>query len=300
MNGVKTLPRLPAVRDLVKIYGLTARQRLSQNFILDKNVTDKIVKSVNLKPSEFVVEIGPGPGLLTRSILDMGVENVVVVERDERFLPTLKQLADASDGRLKILHGNMLTINHDDILRAANVKDTAPLHLLGNLPFNIATPLLLQWLHRLHTRSGLFSLASPAKMTLMFQKEVGERICAEPGRRERGRLSVMSQAFCEVKRVYDVANTVFVPKPKVDAAVIQFLERQTTGVKYYDALEDVARYFFTHRRKTIGHISKKLKGIIPQFSLPEEWDPMLRPEDLSTEQFIMLSGKIGEMGRRLP
>ncbi|KAK9761652.1 hypothetical protein K7432_013289, partial [Basidiobolus ranarum] len=140
------LPPLPAVRDLIKIYGLSARQQLSQNFILDRNVTDKIIKTANIDLNKsLVVEVGPGPGLLTRSILGAGAKNVVVVEKDDRFLPTLNQLSDATDNRLRVIQGDMLTLDHNEILKTAGITsgDTTSIsnvHLVGNLPFNIASP----------------------------------------------------------------------------------------------------------------------------------------------------------------
>ncbi|RUS22537.1 mitochondrial dimethyladenosine transferase 1, partial [Endogone sp. FLAS-F59071] len=222
------LPRLPAVRDLVKMYGLSARSQLGQNFILDKNITDKITASAGVSYADaLVVEVGPGPGLLTRSILETGVKNVVAVERDVRFLPTLTQLAEASEDKLKILSGDILKIPHSDILNAARIF-TSPsmsststinssdnIHIIGNLPFNVASPLLLQFLHMQSRREGLFGVGN-VHMTLMFQEEVGQRLAANVGTKHRGRLSVMAQSLCDVRIVYEVPSSVFVPIPKVD------------------------------------------------------------------------------------
>ncbi|KAI9032915.1 S-adenosyl-L-methionine-dependent methyltransferase [Phycomyces nitens] len=297
-----TLPKLPSIRELIKIYGLSAKSQLSQNFILDKNITDKIVRTASLsEATPLVVEVGPGPGLLTRSILDSGAPNVVAVEKDDRFQPTLRQLSVVSGHRLKVLQGNMLEIPHQDILDAGNMTskpiDTtnAPIHIMGNLPFNVASPLLVQWLHMLANREGVFNCHErDVWMTLMFQKEVGERLSAPTSTSNRGRLAVMAQSLCHVKTVYQVPSTVFVPKPKVDASVVQLIPRKSfvdndmAGV--YPVLENILRYFFTKRRKTIGHILRRLSKEEPATGpLIAELETILdfkaRPEDVPTEQF---------------
>ncbi|KAI9595976.1 S-adenosyl-L-methionine-dependent methyltransferase [Syncephalis fuscata] len=248
---VRSLPPLPAVRDLVRIYGLRAKSELSQNFILDKNVTDKILSSAELNFKDaLVVEVGPGPGLLTRSILDAGAERLV-------------QLADAcSPGRLQILSGDALNTSHTDILKLAypNQADQAAcrsVHLLGNLPFNIASPLLVSWLRASYNRTGLFGIATDWSMTLMFQKEVAQRIVANPGTRNRGRLSIMAQTASQARLTYVVPSSVFVPRPKVDACVVQLTPSNNLLIHApYEYLEDLVRYIFTKRRKTMRHIMR--------------------------------------------
>ncbi|SAM00185.1 hypothetical protein [Absidia glauca] len=296
------LPRLPSIRELIKLYGLSAKSQLSQNFILDKNITDKIVRCAALSEvTPLVVEVGPGPGLLTRSILDAGVKNLVAVEKDDRFQPTLKQLAEASEDRLKVIQGNMLELSHQAIFDKAQLQPTTTTttttttpHIMGNLPFNIATPLLLQWLHMLAGRQGLFGLSPKgAGMTLMFQKEVGDRLVAKESTGHRGRLAIMAQSLCDVREVYHVPATVFVPKPKVDASVIQLIPRANLMDDQqgaYLTLENVLRYYFTKRRKTVGHITRRLMKEMPQSKevvaeLEELLDFKARPEDLTTEEF---------------
>ncbi|KAI7883633.1 S-adenosyl-L-methionine-dependent methyltransferase [Lichtheimia hyalospora FSU 10163] len=291
------LPRLPSVRELIKLYGLSARSQLGQNFILDKNITDKIVRTAHLsQQTPLVVEVGPGPGLLTRSILDTGVNRIAAIEKDERFLPTLTQLAEASGGRLRIIHGNALEVSSSlHALAPLLPKDfSSPLHIMGNLPFNVASPLLIQWLHQSAAHEGLFKLGD-VWMTLMFQKEVGERLAAPPSTEHRGRLSVMAQSLCSVNTVYQVPSTVFVPRPKVDAAVVQLKPLQTklTG-ETYKTLEHVVRHYFTKRRKTVGHITKHLGKSLPQVApliprIEELVDFKARPEDLSNEDFYQIA-----------
>ncbi|KAJ2324256.1 hypothetical protein GGI00_005383, partial [Coemansia sp. RSA 2681] len=185
--SLSKLPKLPSIRDLIRIYNLRAKQQLSQNFLMDKNITDKIITLAGLElENSLCVEVGPGPGLLTRSILDKGARNVVAVEKDPRFVPTLEQLQDASEGRFNVILGDMLEIDHQEIIqRGLGLESNADkhieafdhVHLVGNLPFSVATPLLVQWLHLLAAKQGIFS--SPhVTMSLMFQKEVGLRIIA--------------------------------------------------------------------------------------------------------------------------
>ncbi|KAI7862606.1 S-adenosyl-L-methionine-dependent methyltransferase [Spinellus fusiger] len=304
MSVGSTLPKLPGVRELIKIYGLSAKSQLSQNFILDKNITDKIVRTACLCPdTPLVVEVGPGPGLLTRSILDAGVTKVVAVEKDDRFMPTLKQLEEASAYRFKVIQGNMLKVSHQDIVSAISLSSATesirgPSHIMGNLPFNVASPLLIQWLHMMAKKEGLFHTEESVWMTLMFQKEVGERLCAQPSTSHRGRLSVMAQSLCHVKTVYQVPSTVFVPKPKVDASVVQLVPKpispDTPEGDIYPVLETTVRHFFTKRRKTVGHILRHLSKQVP--ALPPLMDELetivdfkARPEDIPTESFCQVA-----------
>ncbi|KAG1439251.1 hypothetical protein G6F56_012350 [Rhizopus delemar] len=209
------LPRLPSIRELIKIYGLSAKSRFSQNFILDKNITDKIVRTTQIsKNTPLVVEVGPGPGLLSRSIIDSGAKNIIAVEKDERFIPTLSQLSEASGNRFRTIHGDALTVDYQKILSHTPLDSDLPIHIIGNLPFNIATPLLFQWLHQRANQQALFGEKNDVWLTLMFQKEVGDRILGKTSTSKRGRLSIMSQSLYNVKEVYKVPSTVFKPRPK--------------------------------------------------------------------------------------
>ncbi|KAF9975679.1 hypothetical protein BGZ73_000582 [Actinomortierella ambigua] len=271
------LPPLPPIRDLIRVYGLSAKQKFSQNFILDRNVTDAIVQRAKVSPEDdLVVEVGPGPGLLTRSVLDAGPKRVVVVEKDERFVPALQQLVEASNQRLGIAMGDMLQLQHSKIFElAAQLNASAePLNdhnaqvrLLGNLPFGVASPLLIQWLKMMSLRQGLFQGSNKATMTLMFQKEVAQTICAPPNHPQRGRLSVMAQSICDVKLVYKLNASVFVPKPMVDAAVVHFEPKATPLVS-----EDVTRFFFNKKRKTMANNTNRLAKAMPEVvPLLDQW-----------------------------
>ncbi|KAI8646044.1 S-adenosyl-L-methionine-dependent methyltransferase [Parasitella parasitica] len=289
---MSVLPRLPSIRELIKLYGLTAKSQLSQNFILDKNITDKIVKTAHVNgKTPLVVEVGPGPGLLSRSILDAGACKVVA------------QLSGASGNRFEVIQGNMLTINHQDIIDKAAGTDadpSQPFHIMGNLPFNVASPLLLQWLHQQAGQQGLFAAKNDVWMTLMFQKEVGHRIIADVSTSKRGRLAVMAQSLCHVDEVYKVPATIFVPKPKVDASVVQlrpkpFFADAHEMPRTYMALENILRFYFTKRRKTMGHITKRLCKELDTFTplLVDQIETMVdfkaRPEDIPTEQFCEMA-----------
>lgn len=293
------MAKLPTVRDLVKLYGLSAKATLSQNFIFDKNITDKIVRCAGITAKDaLVVEVGPGPGLLTRSILDTNVSNVIALEKDERFLPSLQQLADTADNRLKILQGDALKMPQNKILELANLVANEPsqrVHIVGNLPFNVATPLLIQWLQQLNRKEGLFGNAD-VWMTLMFQKEVAQRICAPINTSERGRLAVIAQTLCKAQIPYVVPSTAFLPKPKVDAAIVHLQPLPSQDIPY-SLLEDILRFFFTRKRKATSHILNLLQSKL------ELAEPILsdipsnaRPENITNEQFVALANTLRAAG----
>ncbi|KAJ1732167.1 hypothetical protein LPJ61_002171 [Coemansia biformis] len=301
------LPKLPSVRDLTRIYNLRANQQLSQNFLMDTNITNKIVGMAGLElDNALCVEVGPGPGLLTRSLLESGAQSVVAVEKDPRFRPVLDQLQDASGGRFRAIVGDMLKIDHQDIVRCGmelgsrEPKPFDSVHLVGNLPFSVATPLLVQWLHQLAERRGIF--ASPnVSMTLMFQKEVGDRITAIHSEPPRGRLSVVAQSLCDAFRIYSVPSSAFVPRPKVDAVVVQLRPLSTPLLaSSLGTLEHLARMMFMKRRKMLARIFKDWDPA--QIALLEECeiDPTLRPQDVPTVKLCSLAKIIEERGIRLP
>ncbi|KAJ1835370.1 hypothetical protein LPJ63_001186 [Coemansia sp. RSA 2711] len=302
------LPRLPSIRDLTRIYNLGAKQQLSQNFIMDKNITDKIVRLARLElDNALCVEVGPGPGLLTRSLLDGGARHVVAVEKDERFGPTLDQLRAASQGRFATVFGDMLTIDHASIAACARQQlgsdDTARfehVHLLGNLPFNVATPLLVQWLHMLAQRQGIFG-AAPVSMTLMFQLEVGQRIVADAGESARGRLSVVAQSLCDACSIYTVPASCFVPRPRVNAVMVQLRPLARPLLKSsLRTVEHLARFVFVKRRKMLARIFKDWDA--GHVRLLEECgiDPTWRPQDVPTALYCDLAALIEQRGIRLP
>lgn len=248
----------------------------------------------------LVVEVGPGPGLLTRSILETGVPNMIVIEKDARFLPALTQLSEASNNVLKIIQDDILEIDHEKILTTAQINKVSQenrLHVIGNLPFNISTPLLVQWMKMLSKRSGIFQI-SDITMTLMFQKEVGDRIVADTFSPVRSRLSVLVQSLCEARKVYQIPSSVFVPRPKVDAALIQLIALKEPILNVpIDKYEMVVRYFFGQRRKTLQSLLKALTKKLTADEVDrlikglEQLDInlSLRPEKLTSEQFCRVT-----------
>ncbi|RZJ89073.1 MAG: ribosomal RNA small subunit methyltransferase A, partial [Brevundimonas sp.] len=188
---------LPSLRETLDAHGLAAKKSFGQHFLLDLNVTRKIVRLAGPFEGRAVIEVGPGPGGLTRALLESDAGRVVLVEKDARFIPLLSELDDAS-GRLAIVEGDALKVREADLI-------DDPAHVVSNLPYNVGTALLLKWL------TGPWT---PVAMTLMFQKEVAERIVAGPGDDDYGRLAVISQALCEARIVMHLPAAAFTPPPK--------------------------------------------------------------------------------------
>lgn len=247
-NGVR-LPPLPSIRDLVKLYKLQAMKQLSQNFLMDERLTDKIVKSAGrIDPRDIVLEVGPGPGGITRSILRRQPQRLMLVEKDARFSETLQLLRECARP-LEM----QVDIYHEDILRfniEHHVPDTSQrIHLIGNLPFAISTRLLINWYADLAARRGAFR-RNDTCMTLTFQKEVAERICAQLGSEQRCRLSIMSQIWTEPVMKFIIPGKAFVPKPKVDVGVVKVIPLKKPKTELpFSLVERVVRHIFSMRQK---------------------------------------------------
>lgn len=243
---ISRLPPLPAVRDLLNLYRLQAVKQLSQNFLLDPKLTNKLVSAAGKITDGYVCEVGPGAGSLTRIILSRNVRQLIVVEKDKRFQPPLEMLAEASDNRMSVIWGDVLSHNLRNSFpqeSSCDWNDVTPnIHIIGNLPFNIATPLIIKWLCAISERYVLllrvftgrtgkqkvFSVSiyrsdawahGRVRLTLTFQKEVAERMVAPIGTSERCRLSVMVQHLCHVQHKFTIPGTIFnssLPTPLVD------------------------------------------------------------------------------------
>ncbi|BFZ19304.1 hypothetical protein BsWGS_22343 [Bradybaena similaris] len=258
------LPPLPTIQEIIRIYGLTARKKLSQNFILDMNLTHKIVRSAGRLDDGIVIEVGPGPGGITRAILNTGASKVIVIEKDRRFLPSLEVLAEASKHRLEVIHGDILDFNLKSVLPEEYKKaweSTPPnIHLIGNLPFSISTPLIIQWLHCMSKMSNAWSFGR-TPCTLTFQKEVAERIIAPPKSEYRCRLSIVCQYLCDVKLKFTIPGQAFVPPPKVDVGVVQFVPLKEPRINQpFPLVEKVSRHLFHYPNK---YLTKSIETLFP-------------------------------------
>lgn len=270
---------LPPLREVIDQYDLRAKKSLGQNFLLDQNITDRIVKSAGDIKQGTTIEIGPGPGGLTRSILRAGAPKVIAIEFDPRAIEALSSLIDSSEGRLRVIHGDALNTN---ILELSPDK---PRRIIANLPYNIATPLLTGWLEQIHKNANTFE-----SMTLMFQKEVGDRILAPHGNKTYGRLSIISQWLCHVKKAYDLPPQAFVPPPKIHSSVIHFKPRELSAQNKPDfrIMEKLTEAAFGQRRKMIRASLKRHIQYIEEIGI----DPTLRAEQLQVGEFIALANKI--------
>lgn len=249
------MPPMPRISDIIRLYGLSAKKQLSQNFILDLNVTDKIARKADVFDAH-VCEVGAGPGSITRSILQAGVRHLAAVEIDKRFLPVLEQIADCAEGHMSIHNEDIRRCDIPRVLPNAksvpwDADDSPGVRLVGNLPFSVSIPLLLQWLEAIHDKKGPFVFGR-VPMTLVFQKEVAENLVATGPTTLQSRLSVMTQNFCHVKRAMVLPSSVFVPEPKIDAWLVNIVPRKHPQVDApFRLLEQVVKAVFQHRRKVI-------------------------------------------------
>ena len=264
---------LPPLRDSLAAAGLGARKSFGQHFLLDLNVTRKIVRLAELTDGEAVIEVGPGPGGLTRALLEAGAR-VVAIEADARFLPLLEALAARADGRLELRHADALTVDPATLPAGASI--------VANLPYNVGTPLLIGW---------LTGILNPRAMTLMFQKEVADRIAAPPGSEAYGRLSVLVQALCEAKVVMELPARAFTPPPKVSSAVVRLTpkpDRPPAGL--VDALQRVTAAAFGQRRKMLRSSLRAFGG--EAFCVQAGLDATHRAEELSVDDFLRLAASL--------
>ena len=270
---------LPPLRDVIQRHGLSARKSLGQNFLLDLNLTAKIARAAGDLANSDVLEVGPGPGGLTRGLLASGARKVVAVEKDERCLPALAEIAEAYPGRLTVLHGDALEMDVSQHL-------TPPVKIAANLPYNVGTALLTRWLDPPEWPPFWSSL------TLMFQKEVAERIVARPGSKAYGRLSLLAEWRTEAHIVMDLPPQAFTPPPKVRSAVVHLVARPEP---LYPAdariLRDVIARAFQQRRKMMRASLKSYPNI--EQALEEAGiDPKSRAETIDLERFCALARAI--------
>ena len=266
---------LPPLREVIEQYDLGAKKSLGQHFLLDLNMTRKIARAAFVDAGDVVLEIGPGPGGLTRALLETGAQ-VIAIERDHRCIEALTDVTAAFDGRLKIIEADALRADE-----RALIGDQAPVKIVANLPYNISTELLIKWLK---AGPALWSV-----MALMFQKEVADRILAAPGSKAFGRLSVIAQATSLPSRAFNLPARAFTPPPKVESTVVLF-EQGAAPFAFLPALEKVTQAAFSQRRKMLRSSLKSLLGVHLSAALEEAGvKETQRAEELSVAQFKLLA-----------
>jgi len=268
---------LPPLREVIAAHGLSAQKSLGQNFLFDLNLTRRIARAAMPLGGFTIVEIGPGPGGLTRALLAEGAEHVIAVERDRRALPALAEIAARYPGRLEVIEGDAL-----DVDLVTRIKGQAK--IVANLPYNIATPLLIGWLSSEPWPPWFSSL------TLMFQKEVAMRIAAVPGSEAYGRLSVISQWRCEAKKLFDVNRSAFTPPPKITSSIVQLVPREKCEPPCdLTKLERVTAAGFGQRRKMLRQSLKAVFDKPEDVLLPLGLAPTARAEELKVSDFARLA-----------
>ena len=271
-----SLADLPPLRHALDAAGITAAKRFGQHFLLDLNICRKIVKFADVSPDVAVLEIGPGPGGLTRALLEAGAR-VTAVEQDARFLPLLEDLAQAADGRLRVVHGDALEIEE-----TAEVGVGAA--IVANLPYNVGSPLLVKW---------LTGPLRPSRLTLMFQAEVARRITASPGDHDYGRLAVLSQSVAEARIVMSLPARAFTPPPKVDSAVVRLIPKaQRPTDETLSALQRVTAAAFGQRRKMLRSSVKALGGA--DLCVRAGIDPDVRAETIDVAGFLAMAAFVAD------
>ena len=266
-----SLDTLPTLREALEAHGLLAKKSFGQHFLLDLNITRKIARLAQVGDGDDVIEVGPGPGGLTRALLETGAR-VTAIEKDERFAPLLQDVADASE-RLTVIFADALKVNE------AEITGGQPAHLVSNLPYNVGTPLLIKWL------TGPWT---PKSLTLMFQREVADRITEGPGEEAYGRLAVIVQATCRAQRVMDAPARAFTPPPKVDSAVVRLEPlAERPSAERLDALQKVTAAAFGQRRKMLRSSLKILGG--EELILAAGLDPQARAEVIPVDGFLALA-----------
>ena len=274
---------LPPLRDVIHDYDLRASKVLGQNFILDLNLTRRIARTAGQSgssPLNKILEIGPGPGGLTRGLLMEGADHVTVIEADERFRPALEDISKAYPDKLSLVMGDALKINPNEIFEGGY-------KIVANLPYNIATPLLIKWLSQSPIRWD--------SLTLMFQKEVAQRICAQPGDDAYGRLAVLSNWLADTTIEFDVSADVFVPPPKVTSTIVTLVPReQPLAEADLSILEKVTAAAFGQRRKMLRASLKQITPEAESILLACNIDPTRRAETLTIEEFCALSRALKE------
>ena len=267
---------LPPLREVIRRHGLRAKKSLGQNFLLDLNLTARIARAAGPLDGVEVVEIGPGPGGLTRALLAAGARRVIAVERDDRAIAALAEIAAHYPGRLEVVAGDALDFDPRGLIGA-------PARVVANLPYNIATALLVSWL-TIEPWPPWYD-----RLVLMFQREVAERIVAAPGSKSYGRLSVLVGWRCEARILFDVAGSAFVPPPKVTSSLVEVVPRARPLACERRALERVTEAAFGQRRKMLRQSLKSLGADTSALLESAAIEATARAEDIPVEGFVALA-----------
>jgi 16S rRNA (adenine1518-N6/adenine1519-N6)-dimethyltransferase len=271
------LDDLPPLREVIRRHGLTAKKSLGQNFLLDLNLTARIARAAEPLENITVVEVGPGPGGLTRALLALGARRVIAIERDNRAIAALEEIALRYPGRLEIVEGDALSIDPHEHLGPERAR------VVANLPYNIATALLVGWL-TVEPWPPWYD-----HLLLMFQREVAERIVAVPGTKSYGRLSVLAGWRAEAKILFDVARSAFVPPPKVTSSIVRLTPRPEPLACDALALQRVTEAAFGQRRKMLRQNLKTLGVEAASLLAEAAIDPTSRAEEIPVEGFVALA-----------
>ncbi len=276
------MPDLPPIRETIARHGLSASKALGQNFLLDEQLLDRIAALPGDLSGANVLEIGPGPGGLTRAALRAGAQ-VTAIEMDSRCLPALAELSEAFPGQLTVIEGDAMKLDHAEIMRGE------PFHVLSNLPYNVGTALFVKWL------SGDEWPRQWLSLTLMFQREVAERIVSKPGTGAYGRLAVLTQWRSEAKLAMKVHRSAFTPPPKVMSAVVHVTPAKAPEGVSARVLERIAEAAFGQRRKMLRQSLKGVQGALD--ALDEVGiDPTRRAETVSISEFTELARTLRSLG----
>jgi 16S rRNA (adenine1518-N6/adenine1519-N6)-dimethyltransferase len=280
MAGIDDLPPL---REVIRQHSLSARKSLGQNFLLDLNLTARIARAAAPLETSTIVEIGPGPGGLTRALLALGAARVIAIEHDERAIPALRDISARYPGRLEIVHGDAMKFDPQPLLAGHKAK------IVANLPYNIATQLLIGWLTREPWPPWYET------MVLMFQREVAERIVAREDDEAYGRLGVLANWRTETKILFDISPSAFVPPPKVTSSVVRLVPREHPEACDRRLLEQVAAAAFNQRRKMLRQSLKSLAADPARLAQAAGVDATRRAETIPVSGFVAMARELANI-----
>lgn len=306
------LPPLPSIKDVIRLYKLRALRELSQNFLMEPRLIDKIVNAAGNIENHVVCEVGPGPGGITRSIIQRAPRKLILIEKDRRFLPSLELIADACSDKVDvdIISGDILKTDiaqyFPNDVKTDWLDSPPPINLIGNLPFSVSTILIIRWLEMISKQEGPWAFGR-TRMTLTFQKEVAERMAARILSSQRCRLSVMCQNWCTVKYKFDISGAAFLPKPDVDVGVVTLTPLKHPIIKQpFKLVEKVVRQIFSMRQK---YSIRGAQTLFPE-DIREEMalrmykmadiDPVTRPFQIANMEFARICDAYSEIIKQYP